>query len=158
MAPRSRSVASILAAVILAAHVAPALAAPGDELLAAAGVYQKTAAKSCLIGGIGLPPPCVLSFPPPPAGRILEVLEMSCLIQLPVNARAPDVTMSAANQPSQGIGLRKIGDFFGKTRYRTEAAPALFVPAGQTTVAIQMPVLGGTVDASCGIVGRLRSP
>ncbi|BBE70492.1 hypothetical protein [Oharaeibacter diazotrophicus] len=160
MSARSLATAVALLAT-LAAGATPATAGvsdPGDALLGAAGVVQKTLTRGCVFSGLGLPAPCPIVLPAPPAGKVLQVLSLACEAVLPTTVKSVDVVLAAPNQPTLFVTVQRIADLGGKARYRTFDTPTLFVAAGNPTVSLAVPVVGAAGSFTCGFVGRTFAP
>lgn len=151
MVRRSASLAVLTAAL---ASAWPALAAPGDDLLAALGIYQEQASRTCFNGGIGVPPPCVLAMPAVPAGKVLRVDTVSCIVDLPSTAKVTDGRFVAPAQGGVGLKFETLPPLAGRARFRNFQSPVVYVPSGQPTISVDVgAVANGSL--SCTVAGSL---
>jgi len=144
-----------LAAAVLVAGLATVAPAAADPLLDAAGVVQKTVTRTCTFSGLGLPAACPLALPPAPAGRVMQVLSLSCQATVPLSVKSVDVGLSAAGQPTLFLAVQRVGDAADKARYRTFGTPTMFVGAAPAAVFLAVPFNGVTAGFSCGLVAKL---
>lgn len=153
---RRLAAAAVLAASALPAHALVA-SDPGAALLGAAGIIQKEVARSCLFGGLGVPPPCVVALPAPGTGKVMQVLSLSCEVLGPATAKVLEAALTAPNQPRLLMEMERVADRNGKTRFRSRGSQTLFAAAGAPAFLLDFAVVG-QFQVTCGFVGQVFQP